>query len=307
MMAIDHSNVLWLVAGDLLRVSPDAYVSKTFVLTNFTYPASVAGVCADSQNNLYLSTWGGNQIYRLKTNGVLELFAGSGNYGSTDGNGIFTSFAYPAALAADTGDNIYVSDAQGRLIRRINQNRDVVTVAGRLSTSGVNDSDGVGTNATFYSIAGMSAAESGDLLLACGSSIRRMGATTSVTTLAGRFVQYNETGYQNGPGILALFNGANAVCIVSNSIFVADFSNQRIRQITFNPSPQPVLPANLQLATYPGLQITGTVGRTYQIQSSPDMNTWNTIATLLLTSSPYLWIDQNPARGSKFYRAWLLP
>jgi len=29
--------------------------------------------------------------------------------------------------------------------------------------------------------------------------------------------------------------------------------------------------------------------------------------TVLLTSSPYLWIDQNPAGGNKFYRALLLP
>ena len=90
-------------------------------------------------------------------------------------------------------------------------------------------------------------------------------------------------------------------------ILVADTSNQRIRSITFNPSSQPVLPANLQLSSYPGLQIIGTVGRTYQIQTSPDMNQWNTVTTLLLSSSPYLWIDQNPTKGNRFYRAFLLP
>jgi hypothetical protein len=61
------------------------------------------------------------------------------------------------------------------------------------------------------------------------------------------------------------------------------------------------------LNTYPGVQITGAIGRTYQIQSSPDMNTWNPVATVLLNSSPYLWIDRNPVAGNKFYRAVLLP
>jgi hypothetical protein len=37
------------------------------------------------------------------------------------------------------------------------------------------------------------------------------------------------------------------------------------------------------------------------------MNTWATVATVLLTSSPYLWLDQNPVAGNKFYRAFLLP
>ena len=63
----------------------------------------------------------------------------------------------------------------------------------------------------------------------------------------------------------------------------------------------------LQLDTFPGLRINGTVGRTYQIQTSVDMNTWSPVANFLLTSSPYLWIDQSGARRSKFYRALLMP
>ena len=65
--------------------------------------------------------------------------------------------------------------------------------------------------------------------------------------------------------------------------------------------------ANLQLSTFAGLQIIGTVGRTYQVQSSPDMTTWSTAATVLLTATPFLWIDQHPISGNKFYRAFMLP
>jgi hypothetical protein len=88
---------------------------------------------------------------------------------------------------------------------------------------------------------------------------------------------------------------------------VADSGNNRIRQISFNPQPQVVSGANLNIGTFAGVTITGVVGRTYQIQSSPDMSTWTTVATVLLTSSPYLWIDQNPIAGNKFYQAVLLP
>ena len=90
-------------------------------------------------------------------------------------------------------------------------------------------------------------------------------------------------------------------------IFVADTGNNRIRSLAFDPQTQTVSPANLQLKTYPGLQITGAIGRTYQVQSSPDMKAWNPATTLLLTASPYLWIDQNPVAGNKFYRAVMLP
>ncbi len=90
-------------------------------------------------------------------------------------------------------------------------------------------------------------------------------------------------------------------------IFVADPYNYRVGNVTFDPSSEPVSPANLQLSIYPGLQIIGTVGRTYQIESSPDMTNWSTRTTLLLNSSPFLWIDKNPVSGNKFYRAFLLP
>ena len=131
-----------------------------------------------------------------------------------------------------------------------------------------------------------------------------MDAMTNIVTMAGSFTQ---GGYTIGAGNLARFNGASGICISGGTIYVADSSNQRIRDITFNPQPQVVTGANLGIGAFAGVTITGTVGRTYQIQSSPDLNAWTTRATILLNASPYLWIDQNPIAGNKFYRAVLLP
>jgi hypothetical protein len=122
--------------------------------------------------------------------------------------------------------------------------------------------------------------------------------------MAGSFSQ---SSYANGAGAMARFNGASGVCLSQGMVFVADAGNQRIRQISFNPSPQPVSGADLILNTYAGLTINGMVGRTYQIQSSTNMDTWSPETMLLLTSSPYLWFDQNPIGRKKFYRAFLLP
>ena len=241
--------------------------------------------------------------------------------GSVDGNGIFSSFYEPAALTCDEADNIYVWDSGNTLIRKINQNRDVFTIAGGDGSFSVggpyvgSDIDGVGTNAGFYAIGGMCVDNLGNLILACpgkssnglvvtGSSIRKMTATASVVTLAGSFTQ---SGYTNGAGGLARFSGADGVCMIGGTIDVADSSNQRIRSITQNPTAQIVTGANLGIRTFTGVTITGIVGRTYQIQASPDLNTWSTIATVLLNRSPYLWIAQNPMNGNKFYRALLLP
>jgi hypothetical protein len=304
-MTIDHNDNIWMLAYSsssvyVYEITSSALVTRTNLsLSTSSFPD---GICVDSLGGIYISDNSGNKIYRY-TNGVLSVFAGSGNSGYTDGNGIFTSFQGPAALVADSANNVYVWDSGNHLIRRIDQNQNVTTFAG-IYQNGL-EIDGVGTNASFGEIKQMFSDHSGNLYLACVDCIRKIDATTNVVTLAGAFNDLY--GYTNGPGNLARFNGADAICLASNTFYVADGGNQRIRSITNYPTPQVVTGANLGIGTFAGVTITGIVGRTYQIQSSPDLNTWTTRATLLLNSSPYLWVDQNPVSGSKFYRALLLP
>lgn len=309
-MIIDHVNTLWIAnyysypSYNLLRIGADGLV---WPIAMNGLP-QIQGLCVDSKNNLYLSGTD-NRIYRYATNGVLEVFVGSGNPGAVDGNGIFNSFSSPAALIADAADNIYVWDSGTALIRRINQNRDVMTFAG--SNGNFSNADGVGTNAAFGRVQGMGADGAGNILLTCassyygsGSCVRQMTPGGQVTTIAGSFTQ---NGYANGTGSAALFDGAGGICVAAGKIYVADSNNQRIRSITCNPTNEPVQAAALELNTYPGLKISGTVGRAYGIESSADMTHWQSAATIVLPASPHIWIDQNPVSGNKFYRAFLLP
>jgi hypothetical protein len=262
------------------------------------------GLCFDSASQLYVSDGNGNRICRRDTNGVWEVFAGSGNYGAIDGNWIFTSFNTPRALAADAANNIYVWDSGNHLIRRINPNRDVATIAGSNTGFSVPDMDGVGTNATFSSIQDMRMDAFGNLILACATSIRKMSPTTNVSSIAGSFA---EAGYVNGPGPLARFRNAAGVCLSQGIMFVADANDHRIRQITFNATTQSVTGANLNLIMFPGLDISGIVGRSYRIESSTNLSYWIMEDTVFLTSTPYLWIDRIGTTQKKFYRAFLLP
>ena len=281
-------------------------------LTNFTVSMSYdadwygeyVGVVLDSKGNIYFNSKGENRVYEISTNGAISVFAGSGNAGHTDGWGIFSSFNKPTCLAIDQADNIYVWDFYNSLLRRIDPNQNVTTLAGKLAYGANITIDGTGTNAGLGQPDTLIFDNQGNLYLSGGSAIRRMDSQTNVTTVAGDFGDY---GYTNGIGRLARFWGADGFCIYENTIYVADSGNNRIRSITNNSVPQIVSAANLGIGTFAGLTMTGTVGRTYQIQSSPDMNTWTTVATVLLNSSPFLWIDQHPISGNKFYRAYLLP
>lgn len=306
-LAIDHGGQLWLVLASgyggnayLLTIGTNGYVAiENGGLTNL---GTSSGVCFDSANNLYYS--GGNRIYRYNPNtDTVQPFAGNGVAGSFDGQGtVFSAFNNPAALACDQADNLYVWDSGNGTIRKVDQSENVTTIAG--NGGYYSQADGTGTNTTFSGVSSMFTDHAGNLYFVCGTSVRKMDAQTNVTTLAGAFYS---SGYGDGPGNVARFNGAAGGCFSQGMIFVADAANNRIRSIASNPQTQVMPPAALQLKTYPGLQISGSIGRTYQIQSSPDMNAWSPVATLLLNSSPYLWIDQAPVSGNKFYRALLLP
>ena len=294
--AIDRSNAIWITtsSGYLLRVGSDGYVTKT----NMAAFSSQGAVCVDSTNNIYMTA--GNKIYRWRTNGVMEVFAGSGNPGSLDGNGELCSFLNPTALTVDSADNLYVWDSANHLIRRINQNRDVETISGAQSA----DEDGLGRDADFNTVSALCTDGLGNIYLACETSIRRISIQTNVTTVAGNF---STSGYTNGAGNIARFNQARGICFSGGNLYVTDTANQRIRSISFNPAPQQVSPANLRLSILAGLDISGTVGRIYRVESSANTVTWTQRTTLLLPRSPYRWIDEKPVSGHQFYRAFLLP
>jgi hypothetical protein len=313
-MSIDHSDTIWLVvtySGQryLLNIDTNSFVTIENGGPGLTNLSTSSSICFDSANNLYYS--GGNIVYRYSpVSGISQPFAGNGTSGYVDGKGtVFPEFSFGAGgeLTCDQADNIYVWDSGNYRIRRIDQSQNITTIAGTGTSSPFTGIDATGTNASFYpGIYAMVSDNSGNIYVACGgTSIRKMNVQTNVVTMAGSFTQ---NAYTNGvAGNLARFSSANGICLAQGMIFVADSGNQRIRNISFNPVIQTVSPANLGIGTYAGITITGVVGRTYQIQLSPNSSTWTTRATVLLTSSPYLWIDQNPITGNSFYRALLLP
>jgi len=66
-------------------------------------------------------------------------------------------------------------------------------------------------------------------------------------------------------------------------------------------------PPSLNLRLFAGVNITGSVGDVYAVQSNADLaqtNGWNTVAFVRLPATNYLFIDTSaPANGSRFYRA----
>ena len=76
--------------------------------------------------------------------------------------------------------------------------------------------------------------------------------------------------------------------------------NVQFDDFQFTPDP------GLDVRMYAGLTLSGSIGTTYEIQYSSDLNgaSWQALADITLTSSPFLYVDTNSASGPKrFYRA----
>lgn len=115
----------------------------------------------------------------------------------------------------------------------------------------------------------------------------------------------------------------------AGNLFVANAGNTSVMKFTsahvgstfssiFNQSPDFIAigcdSVGLNIALYPGLTITGTVGCQYRIDyttflnPNPSLTAWTTLTTLTLMSSPFLYVDTTaPATGTRFYRAVPLP
>ena len=69
--------------------------------------------------------------------------------------------------------------------------------------------------------------------------------------------------------------------------------------------------AILSLRLYAGIEITGNVGRSYNIEYTDDLastNTWKPLSMIQLPSSPYLWFDvASPNISKRVYRAVFAP
>lgn len=82
----------------------------------FNFPM---GVAVDAAGNVFVADYGSNRIRRVTAAGVVTTLAGSDASGSADGEGSAATFDYPFGVAVDAAGNVFVSDYESHLIRKL--------------------------------------------------------------------------------------------------------------------------------------------------------------------------------------------
>lgn len=264
----------WLAASLVLALTTGALVQRSeaqqYSWSTFAGAAGVSGsadtpgyfnlpfgIARDSSGNVYVADYGNHVIRQITPGGVISTFAGQvGVPGSANGAKTTTArFFFPAGVAVDSANNLYVTDFGNHTIRKISGGN-VETLAGTVGVAG--GVDGTGPAASFNGPGQVTCDTFGNLYLGDfnGHTIRKVTPAGVVTTLAGLA---GNSGSVDGTGDAARFNQPTGVAVdAQGTVYVCDENNGTIRKIT----PAGVVTTLAGLAGSPGsVDGTGSAAR----------------------------------------------
>jgi hypothetical protein len=220
--AISGNNTITLVS-----LSSGIYSDCTITVTDAAENVSSSLTLSSF---IVIEQMGGSfQGVELSLSGVVTTVAGTGSSGSVNGTGTSASFNIPHAITTD-GTNLYVTDHDNNLIRKIVISTGVVTTVAGTGSSG--SANGTGTSASFNYPRGITT-DGTNLYVTDNSNhlIRKIVISTGVvTTVAGT----GSSGSANGTGTSASFNYPRGITTDGTNLYVVDNSNHLIRKIVIS-------------------------------------------------------------------------
>ena len=169
--------------------------------------------------------------------GTIKTVAGNSALSSGGDGGLATSAGMwsPFGVALDTNGNFYIADYYNSRIRKVTTNGIISTVAGT-GTSGYSGDGYAATSAMLNNPVGVATDNAGNVFIAdtANNRIRKVDASGVITTVVG---YYGYAGY-GGDGGLArfatLYHPYGITIDKAGSLFIADYSNNRIRKVGTN-------------------------------------------------------------------------
>ncbi len=179
--------------------------------------SNLIGLAVDGEGNIFVADSRNNLIRKISKDGLVTTLAGSGEVGSKDGKGTRASFFSPTALTVDKKGIVYVADTHNNLIRAINPDGTVTTLAGK-------------TGLKFDNPSGIAVDTFGNLYVSdWNNQIRKITPDGEVTNFAG----HGTRGALNGDRSKATFYLPYGLAVdLHGNLFVSDCYNNQIRKIS---------------------------------------------------------------------------
>jgi uncharacterized protein (TIGR03437 family) len=168
---------------------------------------------------------------------------GTAGYGGDNAQATAAMLNFPLSIALDGSNNLYIADANNFVIRKVNSNGNITTVAGNGSEGFLGDG-GAATSAMLNYPSGVRAGLPGTFYIADSSNNRvRMVSNGTISTVAG--IANNGFSGDGGPAIDAMLNYPWSLALdAAGNVLIGDSANNRIRMVFLAALGPPSLGAN---------------------------------------------------------------
>jgi sugar lactone lactonase YvrE len=190
------------------------------------------GVALDSSGNVYIAAWSQNRVFKVNASTkIISVVAGSGAIGYSGdgvvGGALNADLHNPWDVAVDSSGNVYISDYNNCVVRKVSTAGTVTTIAG---TAGACNSTGNDLNGP----TGVVADSSGNLFIAdyYNCVVRRLVLSTlAISTYAGEVGSCGYSG-DTGPATSAQLYYPTGLAVDSaGDLFIGDYQNCVIREV----------------------------------------------------------------------------
>jgi len=227
---IDKSGTITVVAGTgTLGSSGDGGLATSGQIYS---PRSVT---ADNNGNIYISDSGNDRIRKVDTNGIISTYAGTGESGYSGDGGAATSakINFPYHLTTDQDGNLYFAEYSNHIIRKVDTNGIITTVAGTPENGGYSGDGGAATSAKLNRPLGVDIDLSGNIYIAdyYNHVIRKVNTDGIISTIAGTPESSGYTGDGDVATSAKLYRPVSVHVDNVGNIYINDRYNYAIRKV----------------------------------------------------------------------------
>jgi sugar lactone lactonase YvrE len=208
---------------------------------------SATGMVRDDFGNTFVADYQGEIVSKITPQGVVSIVAGIPGSPGYDGDGGPATSAHlndPLGLTLDSVGNLYIADVDNNVIRKVDTNGVITTVAGQ-GTAGYSGDGSLATNAELDNPLGVLADAVGNLYIGdtFNNVVRKVDLTGKITTIAGTGAGAGTgswgnanpnggSGGDDGAATQAQLNGPTAMALDGNgNLYIADTWNSAVRQV----------------------------------------------------------------------------
>lgn len=212
---------LSVIAGDgTSATAPDGAPAATSPISR------PAGVAVGADGTIYIGESGGHRVRRIDANGLLRTVAGTGVPGHSGDGGVATAAQLhePAALAI-RDDALYIGDMFTHVIRRVDADGIIETIAGAAGVPGYSGDGGPAENAVLNRPAALALTPDGRQLFISDQGNDRVRAIDFATGLIRTFAGTGSrtwSGSRRLAGETALFRPAGLDAASNGFLFIVD-------------------------------------------------------------------------------------